>query len=463
VRYGYLFAHQTNMDLNNRSKAFSSKWQSKFLTASLLILSLCSVQVSAAQLDCRSVYSSNAVKVGSLENTNAELLRSSQEETKPWFWKIRFADVEKTLEKGRIISVQDLKSALTESGKKPSGTTVGMKLVTFADGTKAIWKPGSKNFTEVAAYRAARAVGSRLVPPTVARKMDASTFDSSVPQQMATELTGLEGSLQYFVQTPYDLLKISGPERVAIWKKVPNSQKAQRDIFNFVFGNWDLHWGNLLIDESNSIVQIDNGAIRSRHKVRYGELPFIRRIGFSLEAKRLLNGIKVGAFPFEDTIYLEKPSLVQVVAAVRNYAEPKALADHIKSRLKSFNAPDLTPDAVERIAEQFAGLIRQKESQDVLEAFARENLKGFIPKDLTMRIAIWENAIWIQAIGFQNYNPITPPVFSEKVLSGYRALTFEKLRSIFPEDAFFTNQALREMLERRDQIMAAAGKSGTVP
>jgi hypothetical protein len=418
------------------------------MTALLLFGSLSFTSAQAADLACRDIYRTGAPDTAASRNK------------KPWFLRIGFADVEKTLRHGTIISVKDLRTALTESGKQASGTTLGMALLTFADGTKAVWKPGVWNLTEVAGYNAAQAVRSPLIPPTVDRTLDAAAFDLSVPANIAADLVGKQGSLQYFVQTPHDLLKMSVAERNALWSQIPDDLKAQRDIFNFVFGNWDLHWGNILIDESPAIVQIDNGVIRSRQMVRYGELPYVRRLSYSSSAKKAFKTSDKAAFPFETSIFLEKPTLLQFIAAVRDYAEPKALADYVKRRLKSFKSPDLEPEGIERLCESFAELIRQGSDQSVLEKFTRDYLHGFIPRDLSMRIAFWDQAVWIQAIGFQNYKPIIPPAFPKDVLDAYRALTFETLRKIFREDTW-TDQAIREMLERRDQILAAAQRAVT--
>lgn len=430
-----------------RSRSFINRvWLSTLMTASLLFGPLFVSPAWAADLACREIY-----------RTAAQDSASAQSK-KPWFLKINFADAESTLRHGKIISVKDLKAALVESGKEASGTTVGMLLMTFANGTQAIWKPDQWNLAEVAAYDAARVVGSPLIPPTVERSLDADSFDPAVPAKITSELVGKKGSLQYFVKTPHDLLKMPVAERNALWEQIPDDLKAQRDIFNFVFGNWDLHWGNVLIDGSPAIVQIDNGVIRFRQMVRYGELPYVRRIDYSPSAKKSFNSSSNEAFPFETSIFLEKPTLLQFIAAVRDRAASKGLANYVKGRFKSFKTPDLEPDGIERLSEAFADLVRQGADQSVLEKFTQDYLHGFTPRDLTMRIAFWDQAVWIQAIGFQNYKPILPPVFRKDVLDAYRALTFETLRKIFREDTR-NDQAIREMLERRDQILTAAKKA----
>lgn len=74
-----------------------------------------------------------------------------------------------------------------------------------------------------------------------------------------------------------------------------------------------------------------------------------------------------------------------------------------------------------------------------------------------MRYVVWDDEVWIQAIGFQKYGPILPVQFNPEVLEKYRALTFERLREIFSDDLFF-DKWIAEVLERRDQILRAASR-----
>jgi hypothetical protein len=330
----------------------------------------------------------------------------------PWFEKINFSETEALLQNSEVASVKGLKN----------GTTDGVSLVTFQDGTKAVWKPGQENLAEVAGYRAARSVGSSLVPPTVER-----------------ELFGRVGSLQLFVRVSLDITNPT--ERPKIWEKVPAEQKAERNIFNFVFGNWDLHWGNVLVDDSYSIVQIDNGAINRRQMVRYGELPFIRR----LDVK---DGVQSEAntFPFESAVYLEKPSILGVIEALEKYVTRADLAEYVSVRLKKFK--NMTPE----IRESFRGLIRNGADAVELAHFIDDHKEIFSPSDLSMRIAVWDGAVWIQAIGFQNYKPIAVGDVPARVISAYRELTFTSLRQVFPK-AIFDDKWIQEALARRDQIL----------
>ena len=379
-----------------------------------------------------------------------QLLTQAPQKAAPWFEKIGFSKVESTLSHGRIRSAQNLKMAFNESGKKASGTTPGMLLVTFTDGTQALWKPGEKNRAEVAAYDAARAVGSALIPPTVFRTIEPDSFAGMPADHNSYEsMIGQAGSLQYFVRTPIDLLKMNTSERQQLWEKVPVEQRAERDFFNFVFGNWDLHWGNVLVDEAHSIVQIDNGAMTSRQMVRFGELPFVRKAGFKKEARGVPAEASHEAFPFDSAIYLENPTLMTLIKKLYPVLTPKDLANFLKYRVKNFEHLKERPELVE----EFSLLVESGASLDEIEAYLN-NRNEFLASNMTMKIALWDNAVYIQSIGYANYKPIIPPVFTEKLIRAYKNLNFEKLRTLLPE-SLFNDSSIREMLERRDQIVLA--------
>lgn len=430
------------MSLKLRSDRKMLIYLSNLVTVGLLLASLAGSSSAAGGDACSDLFNRPAASIESPAAT-------------PWFSKIQFAATENTLRTMKIASVKDLKASMAEDGKKPSGTTLGMLLITFADGSKAIWKPGSGKLAEVAAYRVARLVGSRLVPPTVERTLDANSFQASVPPEMTAALIGRTGSLQSFIPTSIDLTTTPGSKRAELWEKVPKEQRAQRDIYNFVFGNWDLHWGNVLVDDSHSIVQIDNEVIRSRVMVRFGELPFIRRLSFSKSVREAMKDVQEGPFPFAQAVYLDKPTIAQFVIVLRTHTDPEDLANYVRNRMIKIPSDVLEP---------FVTLVRTQAPPDVLERYVAAHVDTMSSANinLSMKIVLWDRAVWIQGIGFQNYGPINPPEFSERVLDAYRKLTFESLRSVLPE-SLFRDQALKEMLWRRDQILEVARQRGTVP
>jgi hypothetical protein len=319
----------------------------------------------------------------------------------PWFAKKSFASIEQGLANGKIVKMVPLQQGLVDEGKAPGGKTKNTALVYFEDGSMAIWKPG--NWAppgEVAAYKAAQEVGFELVPPTVERIVD-----------------GTRGSLQYFVRTPFDLANMGGKQLKSILANVPDKQKSDRDIFNFVFGQWDVHSGNVLIDEMFNIVSIDNGGIRDRLKVQIGEIPFIRKLVLTPGAIKNLN-LTAGPFPYDRATFLERPTVQQLENFLKPYAFKESLEQFLEWRKPTKDRPD---------------------------------------PDNSMKIVFWDDAIWIQGTGYMKYTAIPKPaVFFESTLQAYRQLTFERLRQIFPKE--FLDKQLYEILERRDQILSAAAK-----
>ncbi|MBC7741422.1 MAG: hypothetical protein H7061_04440 [Bdellovibrionaceae bacterium] len=387
-------------------RKFQSIASSSFV-ALLFSLSLHPLFSQAAVLDCKALFSVTS--------------DSDSSSSKTWFSKISFSGVENILINEKVVKAENLKVAMTQNGKRPSGTTVGMLRLTFADGTMAIWKPGTWSpMGEVTAYKAARLVGSRLVPPTVLRTFDAEAIDhAKIDSELAGQLIGKTGSIQFFVETPIDLLNMNKEQRQTLWAQVPENQKNDRNLFNFVFGQWDLHWGNLLVDESKSIVSIDNSAIRNRQMVRYGELPYLRKFSFYRLTKNSVDSITRAAFPFDHPIILKNPSKADFTSLVKNFVEPLEIERFWHWRKDS--------------------------------------------ADNTMNIIFWDNAIWIQAIGYSNYGPIRAgTVYSDKTLDYYRALTPEKLREVFPNKDF-SDDYVREILDRRNQIISAIDDAAQSP
>ncbi len=361
---------------------FERKTFSQMLAATAMAVALVSYAPSSeAQFHCRAALSHNSLH-----------------DSRPWFEQVSFSQIERVLAGSEIVKIEDFRALREAQSKRLISVSERILLLTFADGTQGIWKPGSSSAiaAEVAAFRAARKIGSRLVPPTVERALP----------------SGVTGSVQYFVRSTYDLVNMTYRERSALWGRVPKEQKSERDAFNFVFGQWDLHSGNVLIDQNFNLVSIDNGGIRNRQMVRFGDLPFVKRFNLKRQIQRKL---ETEAFPFDSAVFLKKPSADEILDVLRPYVEEKDRAFFIDKRRPSKQNPD---------------------------------------PDNTMKIAIWGNSIWIQTIGFANYGPLKPESLSERTLAAYRALTFGRLRILFPESAFSSAQ-LHEILERRDQLLNA--------
>lgn len=325
-----------------------------------------------------------------------------------WQRQISFSKVEHELQHDAIVAAESMASFLERHGRRLT-MSHSVYLFTFASGLRAVVKPRHATaVAEVAAYRLSLQVQSPLVPPTVKRKLhrDELLAFNLTAQQLA-DLTMEPASLQFFVESPFDLPAMTKAERESLWSQISDEQKAERILFIFIFGQWDLHWGNVVIDESPSLALIDNENIRGRIRVKYGDLPY--RNSIPVKPERQTNGLYV-PFPFESAQLLVRP-------------EREDLWNIVKD--------DVTEDAFENFWKWHTGKM-----------------------DRTLKIVKWSGIFWIQSIGFSNYGPLvltTRP--RPEVLLAYQRLSLPILRRILPGPPF-SNQQLLEILERRDQVFA---------
>lgn len=133
-------------------------------------------------------------------------------------------DIEKTLREGRITRMQKLEIGINSPF-----------LVTFEDGTQAIWKMHrevwfSNYRAEVLAYELDQLLGINLVPPTTERT-----------------IADQKGSIQLFVDS------IEGVTP-------PRSELDKQHFFDFLIDQRDRHeWNYLVSPDSQRIYSIDNG------------------------------------------------------------------------------------------------------------------------------------------------------------------------------------------------------------
>lgn len=382
--------------------------------------------------------------------TSSTLSESKKRVTEQsWFQKIDFNREKETLAHGKIISVVPLKEFFDSIKMQLHASTANISIVTFENGSMAIWKPGEPKTAEAGAYELAQLVDYKLVPPTVARILNDDSFTDAVPISIVRSLRGKVGSLQYYVLTPWDLPAIGNFEREKLWAKVPLWQKTERIFFNFVFGQWDLHWGNLLIDNAYSLVQIDNESIRTRQQVRFGDLPF----KFITKTKDAFNKNDGNLpFPFDQAVHLDHPDLVDFALHLREFTPASSLEQILQHRLRIGNGAAKAG----AIIDEFVRLVSSDASEQILHDFADQhdvflNATG----NLSCKIVVWNGMVWIQGIGFQNYGPLVPSEFPEYLVKKYEALNFEKLRSALPE-RLFPDVMLYDILERRNQLVRFA-------
>jgi hypothetical protein len=326
-----------------------------------------------------------------------------------WQATVRWEEVEGRLLRDPVVAVESMSDFLRRTGHRFTGHG-SVFLISFASGLQAAVKPRQVSAaSEAGAYRASQWLKSNLVPPTVQRRFRASDFEAlQLSPDWIRELTAQVTSVQLFIESPYDLSALSVEAREELWSQVSEDQKIERTLFAFVFGQWDLHWGNLILDANFSLAMIDNENIRTRQAVRYGELPFLwsLRLQPSFES-----GASFGSFPFHENHLLVRPDGNQIRTFLGDRVSDQAWENFWKWHL---NKPDLT-----------------------------------------MRIVFWQNAVWIQRIGFGNYGPLVIRRRPRpEVLAQYRSLTLADLRSFFPS-LDFSDEHLLEMLDRRNQVLAA--------
>jgi hypothetical protein len=312
-----------------------------------------------------------------------------------WYDKIDPAVIEERLKNSPIKQVVTVKEYLTGLGKGGGGASQPY-IVTFADGMKAVWKPEEKlrnSYAEKAAYDLARLVGRPLVPPTVIREID-----------------GRSGSLQYWVDSSIDL-KGKGVKAEDIFARVPADAYSDARIFQYVFGQWDIHAGNIIIDDSYAIAVIDNTGIKDRLKMRYGEQPYKLWMGLK-KGVQLPSRWDSADFPFDKAIVLKDATFESFKAAIGDLAEAKNIEGAWKWLAKR-------------------------------------------PQEIS--IVLWDNAVWIKRDSQWNGGPIKVPSFPAATVERYKRLTFENLRAVLPP--LFSDKHIRDILERRDQIVRQSSLS----
>ncbi len=164
-----------------------------------------------------------------------------------WDSNLDFNEIEGRLQTENIIERRDMHSFLRRSNKQVR-TSHSIEIVVLESGLKAVLKEENACYGEIAAYKASKALGLRLVPPTILRKIG----DRVV-------------SLQFYVASKIDLLRNS-----SIMRKIPPKDASDRKVFEYVFNRWDTHPGNQvvsLVKGKYNLALIDNAGLffLSRH------------------------------------------------------------------------------------------------------------------------------------------------------------------------------------------------------
>lgn len=194
--------------------------------------------------------------------------------------------IEQRLSTEAIVDVSSLQSYLTKRGIS-AHPTHDVRIVKLESGLLGVFKRGDYHHGEVAAYRASKALGLRLVPPTVYRRVK-----------------GMEGSMQFYIEAP-SISKVSNMK--SLTKKVGPKAVSDMRLFYYVFGQWDVHSGNQLIasyGDKHYLALIDNSVVLHLTYDTYGgstftskgkndDLPSLTGSDFPYDEVQRISGSKV--------------------------------------------------------------------------------------------------------------------------------------------------------------------------
>lgn len=225
-----------------------------------------------------------------------------------WDETLDFKSIEHRLSTEKVVKRTSIRAFLKKQGKTASGTHP-VDIVEFESGLLGVFKREKACYGEVAAYNIACALGLRLVPPTVLRKID-----------------GIQGSVQFYVNSSIDLMRGAGALR-----KISAKDASDMNIFYFVAGQWDDHNGNQIVARNKDRYQlalIDNGGILRRQHSLYGNATYLQKGSYSKT-----DAIESKEFPFHEanTVSLLNP---RDLAKLKEYL-PSSYIQKLKAQRRS--------------------------------------------------------------------------------------------------------------------------------
>lgn len=312
------------------------------------------------------------------------------------------------LDSAKPVQAWDLARYLEEKMGVPFDGTSPYLVVELAGGQLALFRSepddepwGSQ--AEVAGYRLSQRLGlTGLVPRTVVRRLERADFpDGDWPYAEQSRL----GSLQSFL-----------PARPATQEEVdamPAERRAALEILSFVMGRYDNHLGNTLVDADGAVFIVDFENALEHQQARFGEYSFVRK---GRERNDLPSVSKEKPFPFDQATALASPSLAQLEAVLAPYWAP------------------------------WSG------------SFEPLHQLVIHSNDSSLHSVVWDHRVWLQ-IKVRSRHPAYTDVYPPELLKHLRTLTLEELERdiLLPP---FTSQHAEAILQRRDQVLAAAAKAG---
>ncbi|MDR1354342.1 MAG: hypothetical protein LBJ38_02265 [Oscillospiraceae bacterium] len=187
----------------------------------------------------------------------------------PLNWHEHYEEIKERLNNQPVVSAQSMREYLKSQGRRVSYSTEVYK-VTLQDGTDAVFKPGSGAEMEEAVSDLANSLGLGYVPPVVRREV-------TINGKSGTK----SGLLSLYVPTDIDACTFSVTQmRDKLSTAADENDVVGWQCLNFLVGNYDLDFGNLLLASAKNSrvipVSIDNEGIRRVPRIQYGELPFVR-------------------------------------------------------------------------------------------------------------------------------------------------------------------------------------------
>lgn len=327
-----------------------------------------------------------------------------------WNASLDFEATEEQLASAKVTRVRSLKAFLTQDrGQQWEGSSEPL-LLDLESGLRGVFRSEDEpwaSVAEVAGYRFARLMGSRLVPPTVPRVLR-PVRGQPWPFEGKREQPG---SLQLYVD--------GKPTGDTLPADLSPKDASDIDVLSFVMGRYDNHGGNLLRDASGAPVLIDFENSLEPQQWRFGEFSFARR-GGEHPAPPPQGGPADRPFPFDDPLKLVNPTLARIQ--------------------KTFGP--------------WWGQIWPEGMQGLHQLVQHHPRK-------TVHYALWADRLWVQCWARSRHPPFAR-VFSRATLARLEKLDAATLRSkVLSEEYRPVITGL--ILERRDQVLVSARKGTLVP
>lgn len=300
----------------------------------------------------------------------------------PTNWHKHSGEIKKILREANVLEVEPMRDFLRRC-KKQAVFSGSVFRVALEGGIKAVFKTTSdgnmvRDRMEETAYDLSAYTNFAYVPPTVHRTLECDFSGNGRAEKKS-------GFLSLFVDTEFDSLRYTKEQFCAILSKIDEEELLNYKVFNFVFGNWDVGPGNVLVARCDSgketryhLVAIDNEGIANLQRVRYGEAPFVRwlkcpgageniqdfpfdEVNRSGETSREMVARKYGQWPpkrqhnyalFDGAYWAQFADFIWGSESdVTDLLYPKRLTETAKEKLKS-----LTKESLLELIAQSAGI-----------------------------------------------------------------------------------------------------------